>query len=65
MQIFSTDKIVRSDTIQDFKDFNLQSLKTQAEKGEQFVSTMPASKKAFNLMGNDIVEIYTENESLI
>ena len=56
MQFNSNDKIVRNDTKQDLKDFNQQSLTTQAEKGEQLVSMMPAIKKAFNLMGSDIVE---------
>ena len=37
MQIFSNDKTVRNDTIQDLKDFNQQSLTTQAKKGEQSV----------------------------
>ena len=41
-QITSNDKTVRSDTIQDLKEFNQQSLTTQAKKGEQFVSMMPA-----------------------
>ena len=48
MQIISNGKTVRSDTIQDLKDFNQQSLTTQAKKGEQLVSMMPAIKKAFN-----------------
>ena len=56
MQIVSNDKTVRSDTIQDLKEFNSQSLTTQAKKGEQLVSMMPAIKKAFNLIGDDIVE---------
>ena len=64
MQIISIDKTVRSDTIQDLKEFNSQSLTTQARKGEQLVSMMPAIEKAFNLMGDDIVELHTENESL-
>ena len=64
MQINSTDKKLRSGTVQDLKDFNLQSLSTQAIKGEQLVSITPAIKKVFNLMGDDIVEIHTENESL-
>ena len=51
IQIISNDKTVRNDAIQDLKDFNLQSLSTQAKKGEQLVSMMPAIKKAFNLMG--------------
>ena len=32
MQIISNDKTVGSDTIQDLKDFNNQSLATQAKK---------------------------------
>ena len=64
MQSISNDKTVRNDTIQDLKDFNSQSLTTQAKKGEQLVSMMPAIKKAFNLMGDDIVELHTENEAL-
>ena len=60
----SNDKTVRSDTIQDLKEFNSQSLTTQAKTGEQLVSMMPAIKKAFNLMGDDIVELSVENESL-
>ena len=64
MQIISTDKTVRNDTIQDLKDFNLQSLTTQAKKGEQLVSLMPAIKKVFILMGDDIVELHIKNESL-
>ena len=34
MQLSSNDKIVRNDTIQDLKEFNAQSLTTQAKKGE-------------------------------
>ena len=64
MQIMSNDKTVRNDTIQHLKYLNQQSLTTQAKKGEHLVSTMPAIKKAFNLMGDDIVELSIENESL-
>ena len=64
MQLNSNDKIVRNDTIQDLKEFNSQSLTTQANKGEQLVPMMPAIKKAFNLMGDDIVELSTENDAL-
>ena len=64
MQLSSNDKTVRNDTIQDLKDFNQQSLTTQAKKGEQLVSMMPAIKKAFNLLGDDIVELSTENDAL-
>ena len=45
MQIISNDNSVRNDTIQDLKEFNQQSLTTQAKKGEQLVSMMPANKK--------------------
>ena len=33
-------------------------------KGEQLYSMMPAIEKAFNLMGDDIVEFFTENGAL-
>ena len=45
MQLSSNDKTVRNDTIQDIKEFNQQSLTSQANKGEQLVSLMPAIKK--------------------
>ena len=64
MQIISNDKTVRNDTIQDLKEFSSQSLSTQVKKGEQLVSMMPAIKKAFNLMGDDIVELSTESDAL-
>ena len=64
MQLSLNDTIVRNDTIQDLKDFNQQFLTTQAKKGEQLVSMMPAIKKAFNLKGDDIVELSTENDAL-
>ena len=64
MQIISTDKTVGNDTIENLKLFNSQSITNQAKKGEQLVSMMPAIKKAFNLMGDDIVDLHTENESL-
>ena len=47
MQIISIDKTVRSDTIEDLKDFISQSLTTQAKRGEQLASMMPAIKKIF------------------
>ena len=52
LQLVSTDQTVRIDTIQDLKDFNQQSLTTQAKQAEQIVSMMPAIKKAFNLLGD-------------
>ena len=53
MQTVSIDKLVR---IEDLKELNSQYLSTQAKKGEQLVSMMPAVKKASNLMGDDIIE---------
>ena len=47
MQIISNDKTGRSDTVQDIKDFESQSLSTQAKKGEQLVHMMPANYKDF------------------
>ena len=64
MQIGSNNQRVRNNTIQDLKDFNQQSLSTRAKKGEQLVSMMPAIKEAFTLMGNDIVDLSTENDAL-
>ena len=64
MQLISTDQTVRNDTIQDLKDFNQQSLSTQAKKGEQLTSMMPAIKKDFNILGDDIIELSTENDVL-
>ena len=64
MQIISNDQTVRNDTIQDLKDFNSQSLTKPARKGEQLVSMLPAIKKAFNLMGHDIKDLHTKNETL-
>ena len=63
MQIISNDQTVRSDGAQDLKDFNSQSQATQAKKGEQLVYLMPAFEKALNFLGDDIVELSTENES--
>ena len=64
MQLISTDQTVRDNTIQDLKDFNQQSLSTQAKKGEQLTSMMPAIKKAFNVLGDDIIELSVENDAL-
>ena len=64
MQLISSDNKVRNDTIEDLKEFNSQSLATQAKKGEQLVSMMPAIKQAFNMMGDDIVELSAENDTL-
>ena len=64
MQLSSIDQSVRNDTIQDLNEFNQQSLSTRAKKGEQLTAMIPAIKKAFTLMGNDIVDLSTENDAL-
>ena len=64
MQIISTDKTVRNDTLEDLKEFNNQSLSTQAKKGEQLMSMMLAITRAFDLMGDNIVDLSTENDAL-
>ena len=64
MQLISSDQAVRNDTIQDLRDFNQQSLSTQAKKGEHLTSMMPAIKKAFNVLGDDIIELSTKNDVL-
>ena len=64
MQIISNRQTVKSNTVDDLKDFNFNSLSTQAKKREQLVSMMPALKKAFDLMGDDIIEVSTKNECL-
>ena len=64
IQFISNDNTVRNDTIQDLKEFNQQSSTTQAEKGKQLTAMMPAIKKAFNVLGDDIIELSTENDVL-
>ena len=64
MQLISSDQTVRNDTIQDLKEFNQQSLSTQAKIGEQLTSMMPAIRKAINVLGDDIIELSTENDVL-
>ena len=64
IQLISTDELVRNDTLQDLKDFNQQSLSTQPKKGEQLTAMMPAIKKAFSVLGDDIIELSTENDVL-
>ena len=64
IQGISNDQTVRGNTVQDLKDFTHQSLATQVKKGEQLVSMMSATKKAFDLVRDDIVELSTENDAL-
>ena len=47
MQIIPYGQTVRSNTVQDLKDFNSQSPATQAKEREKIVSMMPAIKKSF------------------
>ena len=47
MQIISDAQTVRSNIVQDIKDFKSQSIAIQAKKGEQIASMMPAFKKNF------------------
>ena len=62
MQIISNVQTVRGSTVQDLKEYNSQSLATQAKKRQQLVSLMPAIKKSFDLMGYDIVDLSTEKD---
>ena len=64
IQLISSDQMVRNDTIQDLKEFNQQSLATRSKRGEELTSMMPAIKKAFNILGDDIIELSTENDVL-
>ena len=60
MQIISNDQTVRSNTVQDLKEYNSQSLAIHSKKGEQKVSIRPAIEKTFGLTGDDLAE----NETL-
>ena len=64
MQLISIDQTARDNSIQELKDFNQQSLSTQAKSGEQLTSMMPAIKKAFIVLGDDIIELPRENDVL-
>ena len=61
VQIISNDKSVRSNSLQDLKDFNSQSLATQAKRGEQPLSMMPATEKPLDLMADDLIDSSTKN----
>ena len=63
-QIFANDKTVRSNSVHDLIEFNNQCLATQAKKSEQLVNLMPAIKEALITLGDDIVELSTENDAL-
>ena len=55
IQRVAADKTVRNDTIQDLKAYNSQPLSTQAKR-RTISFNESCYKKAFNLMGDDIVE---------
>ena len=63
-QLFSKDKTVRSNTIEDLNEYNSHSLSTQAKKEEQLATMITLTQKAFDLLGGHIVELLTENETL-
>ena len=62
-QIISNDHTVRSNTVQDLKENNSQSLATEDKNGEQLSSMMLSIEKALDLLVDDKVESSTENES--
>ena len=64
MQNISNDQTVINNTVKDLKDFNSQILAIQAKRGEQLVSMRPAVKKAFDFMGDVIVELFSEHDAL-
>ena len=64
MQIIPNDKTVGRDTVKGLKDFNSQSLATQAKKAEQLVSMMPTIKKTFDFLSDHLVDLPTENDAL-
>ena len=64
VEFISNDKTLRNAIMADLKEFNNQSLASQAKKGEQLVYIMPANKKAFSLLGDDIIELSSENDAL-
>ena len=49
-------------TVQNSKNFKSQSIATQARIGKQLVSIMTATKKLFDVMGDDIVELSTKKQ---
>ena len=59
-QFISNDQTVRSNAVQDLKDYLSQAWRTQAKKGGPLVSLIPADEKAFNFLGDDIVEWCTK-----
>ena len=54
--------MLADDTIQDLKEFNSQSSSTQAKKTITASFNDACYQKAFDLMGDDIVDLSTEND---
>ena len=63
MQIIANAQNKRCNTVEDFKNFSSQTLATPAKKENSFFQIV-AIEKAFELRGDDMVEISTEDESL-
>ena len=64
LQMISNEKTVGSDAVQVLREFNSQYLSNQAKNGKQPIGMMPAIKRAFDLMGDDIVELSTAIDAL-
>ena len=64
MQVISNYKILSSITVHFEKEFKSQSLAKQVKTAEQLVSMVSATEKAFDIMGDDMVELFTESEAL-
>ena len=64
MQLISNSKTVGSNTVQILKGFHSQSLPTRAKRRKICFYDAYYLKKAFDFMGDDIVELSTENETL-
>ena len=64
IDIVKGDKIIREETKQALKEYNAQSLQSQAMKGEQLTCMMPAIKRAFELVRDDNYDLVVENNVL-
>ena len=64
MQFIPSDKTVTNKIIQNWKKFNSQSSSTRGKRKQQLVTMMPSIKNAFDTMGDLIVELTAEIESL-
>ena len=62
MQLVPIDEVKRKRNIQELRDFKYQASKTHMKKKEQLVPMLWAHKEAFYLMGNTMIEVFTEKE---